>query len=94
MMVSGIRRGSVVIVDFGLDGKSIERCVADLRAAHNPVAGQPSGPADVELAVDPYFPNTIVPLPPELRGRAVHPGGRNRLFLDSHAEYFRDARTQ
>jgi prepilin-type N-terminal cleavage/methylation domain-containing protein/prepilin-type processing-associated H-X9-DG protein len=75
-------------------GKSIEQCVVDLRAAHSPVAGQPAGPADVELAVDPYFPNTIAPLPPELRGRAVHPGGRNRLFLDSHAEYFRDVRTQ
>jgi hypothetical protein len=31
---------------------------------------------------------------PELKGRAVHFGGRNRLFLDSHVKYLRDIRTQ
>ena len=74
-------------------GKTIEQSVADLIASGNPTVGKPAGPADVELAVDPYFPNTIASLPAELRGRAVHPRGRNRLFADAHAEFFRDART-
>ena len=55
---------------------------------------QPDGPAEVELAVDPYFPNTIPSLDASLRGRAVHMGGRNRVFLDAHVKYFRDLRTQ
>ena len=74
-------------------GKTIEQAVTDLAASGNPTVGRPAGPADVELAVDPYFPNTIASLPVELRGRAVHPGGRNRLFADGHVEFFRDART-
>src|SRR3954469_11716809 len=74
-------------------GKSVEQCVTDLRAANNPQAGRPEGVQDVELAVDPYFPNTIASLPVGIKGRAVHPGGRNRLFLDIHAEFFRDTRT-
>jgi hypothetical protein len=53
---------------------------------------RPAGPTQVELAVDPYFPNTIASLPPELRGQAVHARGRNRLFLDTHAAFERDAR--
>ena len=73
-------------------GKAVDQCVADLRQANNPQAGQPSGPVDVELAVDPYFPSTIQSLPPEIRGRAIHGGGRNRLSLDYHAEYVRDLR--
>lgn len=73
-------------------GKRISQCVTDLRAAKNPVAGQPNGPSDVELAVDPYFPATIPSVAEEARGRAAHPGGRNRLFLDSHAAFERDAR--
>jgi prepilin-type N-terminal cleavage/methylation domain-containing protein len=74
-------------------GKTVEQCVSDLIASGNPTVGKPAGPADVELAVDPYFPNTIPSLPPELRGRAVHRGGRNRLFADMHAEFLRDPRT-
>jgi prepilin-type N-terminal cleavage/methylation domain-containing protein len=73
-------------------GKTVEQSVRDLRSANNPVAGQPEGPVDVELVVDPYFPKTIAALPDELRGRAVHPGGRNRLFLDMHALFVRDPR--
>jgi prepilin-type N-terminal cleavage/methylation domain-containing protein/prepilin-type processing-associated H-X9-DG protein len=72
--------------------KKSEQCVSDLRAANNPTAGQPMGAADVELAVDPYFPNTIASLPEEIRGRAFHPGGRNQLFLDLHAAFLRDTR--
>jgi prepilin-type processing-associated H-X9-DG protein len=74
-------------------GKSETQILADLQAAANPAIGIPSGSADVELAVDPYFPKTIPTVAEELRGRAVHPGGRNRLFLDGHVTFFRDART-
>jgi prepilin-type N-terminal cleavage/methylation domain-containing protein len=73
--------------------KTMEQCVSDLDLAGNPTAGHPAGPADVEMAVDPYFPKTISSLPPELRGRALHRGGRNRLFGDVHAEFLRDPRT-
>ena len=74
-------------------GKSEEQAVADLQAANNPQIGFPQGVADIEIAVDPYFPRTIPTVPPELRGRAVHAGGRNRLFLDTHAKWMRDIRT-
>ncbi|MBI2929188.1 MAG: type II secretion system protein [Verrucomicrobia bacterium] len=74
--------------------KTVEQCVGDLRLASNALIGLPSGPAEVELAVDPYFPSTIESLPSELRGRALHPGGRNRLFLDGHAAFLRDPRTR
>ena len=73
-------------------GKTIQQCVSDLAAANNPATGRLAGPTQVELAVDPYFPNTIASLPPELRGQAVHARGRNRLFLDTHAAFERDAR--
>jgi prepilin-type N-terminal cleavage/methylation domain-containing protein/prepilin-type processing-associated H-X9-DG protein len=75
-------------------GKSEGQVVADLQVANNPQAGIPNGPAEVELAVDPYFPETIPTVPEELRGRAVHFGGRNRLFLDGHVKYLRDVRTR
>ncbi|HZO86874.1 MAG TPA: prepilin-type N-terminal cleavage/methylation domain-containing protein [Chthonomonadaceae bacterium] len=74
-------------------GKTELQAVDDLRAANNPQAGMPDGPADVELAVDPYFPRTIKSIPANLRGHAVHFGGRNRLFLDGHCKYLRDIRT-
>jgi prepilin-type N-terminal cleavage/methylation domain-containing protein/prepilin-type processing-associated H-X9-DG protein len=75
-------------------GKTEEACVSDLRVANNPQVGIPNGAAEVELAVDPYFPRTIAALPDEIRGRAVHPNGRNRLFLDGHVAFLRDARTR
>jgi|SRR5436190_3636360 len=74
-------------------GKTVNQCVLDLQTANNPQIGYPAGPSDVELAVDPYYPNTIATLPGDIRGRAVHLRGRNRLFLDCHAEFFRDPRT-
>lgn len=74
-------------------GKTIDSAVSDLAAANNPTVGIPDGPADVELAVDPYFPKTIPSVEAGLKGKAVHAGGRNRLFLDSHAKFLRDART-
>ena len=77
----------------GFWGRTEAECVTSLRAANNPQAGQPGGPADVELTVDVYFPNTIPSVPGELKGRSSHPNGRNRLMLDGHIEYLRDART-
>ena len=74
-------------------GKTDLQAVDDLRAARNPQAGIPDGPAEVEMAVDPYFPRTIPTVSADLRGKAVHMGGRNRLFLDSHVKYLRDPRT-
>jgi len=72
--------------------KTVELAVSDLRAAGNPAAGQPTGPVDVELAVDVYFPATIPSVTPALAGRAAHPRGRNRLMLDMSAGFWRDAR--
>ena len=71
------------------------------------IAGNPNDPlttitgridtndfADVELLVDPYFPRTFGTVEPALRGRSVHRGGRNRLFLDGHIRWLRDMRTE
>jgi prepilin-type processing-associated H-X9-DG protein len=76
-------------------GKTEQQVADDLAAANDPtiVPRQPSGPAEVELAVDPYFPRTIATVAANLKGRAVHMGGRNRVFLDGHVKYLRDART-
>jgi prepilin-type N-terminal cleavage/methylation domain-containing protein len=75
-------------------GKMELQVVDDLRGAKNPQAGIPEGPADVEMAVDPYFPRTIPSIPASIRGKAVHFGGRNRLLLDGHVKFFRDRRTE
>jgi prepilin-type processing-associated H-X9-DG protein len=73
--------------------KTVSQCVSDLQTiTDNPTIIHPNGPADVELAVDPYFPSTITSLPANLRGQAVHSKGRNTLYLDTHATYVRDAR--
>jgi prepilin-type N-terminal cleavage/methylation domain-containing protein len=74
-------------------GKTPDQCVTDLQQANNPQAGYPQGVADVELAVDPYFPKTIPTVDAALKGLAVHQGGRNRLLLDMHAKWLRDPRT-
>lgn len=74
-------------------GKTEQQAVNDLRAANNPQAGQPEGPADAELMVDPYFPKTIPSVLADLKGKTPHFGGRNRLFLDGHAKFLRDVRT-
>ena len=73
-------------------GKGVEQAVIDLRAANNPAAGQPNGASEVELAVDPYFPGTIPAVATEMKGLAAHRKGRNRLMLDTHVEFTRDAR--
>jgi prepilin-type processing-associated H-X9-DG protein len=69
--------------------ESVER----LKVANNPTAGIPNGPSDVELTVDVYFPKTIPTVASELKGRTAHSGGRNRLMLDAHVEWTKDART-
>jgi len=73
--------------------KTPGQAVSDLQATNYPNIGIVSGPSDVELTVDAYFPSTIPTVLPELKGRAVHPGGRNRLFLDGHTQYLKDSRT-
>jgi prepilin-type N-terminal cleavage/methylation domain-containing protein/prepilin-type processing-associated H-X9-DG protein len=75
-------------------GKTAEQAVADLQAENNPFIGVPNGVADVELCVDPYFPRTTPTVEAGLRGRSVHSGGRNRLFLDGHVKWLRDIRTE
>jgi prepilin-type N-terminal cleavage/methylation domain-containing protein len=76
-------------------GKTLDQCVADLQIPpFNPTIGHPAGPDAVELAVDPYFPATIAAVPDALKGKAAHPKGRNRLYLDSHVAFFRDTRLQ
>jgi prepilin-type N-terminal cleavage/methylation domain-containing protein/prepilin-type processing-associated H-X9-DG protein len=72
-------------------GKTVSQIVPDLRAANNPIVGQPYSASDIELAVDPYFPSTT-PAAPELKGLAAHPKGMNRLFLDGHVQFKKDAR--
>jgi prepilin-type N-terminal cleavage/methylation domain-containing protein/prepilin-type processing-associated H-X9-DG protein len=74
-------------------GKLEDQALADLRDSGNRLVGRPESPAEVELAVDPYFPRTINTVEERLRGFAVHFGGRNRLFLDGHVRYLRDIRT-
>jgi type II secretory pathway pseudopilin PulG len=72
--------------------KTATAALNDLREANNPTVGQPAGPSEVEVMVDPYFPITIPTVAPELAGRAAHPRGRNRLLLDQSAAWWRDPR--
>ena len=73
--------------------KTASRAVSDLAAANDPAVGPVAGPSEVEMAVDPYFPKTIPTVAPMLLGRTIHAGGRNRVFLDGHVQFIRDART-
>jgi len=76
-------------------GKTDAQAVSDLVAAAvtDATLGTVNGASDVELAVDPYFPATISTVPPELKGRTIHAGGRCRVFLDNHVQFVKDART-
>jgi len=47
----------------------------------------------IELVVDPYFPKTVPTVPSGMSGRTIHAGGRNRILLDGHAQFLKDART-
>ena len=76
--------------------KSETQAISDLEATNDPLVGPIHGPTDVELAVDPYFPNTptgATTVLPELKGRTIHGGGRCRAFLDGHVQYIKDTRT-
>lgn len=73
-------------------GKTVDQATADMIAENNPLAGVPTGPGDLEIAVDPYFPRTAPNVPPNLAGRAVHPGGRHRLQGDGSVRWVPDAR--
>jgi len=76
-------------------GKLEQQCVSDVAAANDPTINPrvPDSPADLELAVDPYFPSNIPSVDPALKGAGVHFGGRNRVFFDGHVKYLRDVRT-
>jgi prepilin-type N-terminal cleavage/methylation domain-containing protein len=79
-------------------GKSQAQAVADLETASltDATLGPIHGPTDVELAVDPYFPNTptgATAVDPALKGRTIHAGGRCRVFLDGHTQFVKDTRT-
>ena len=73
-------------------GKTTSQAVADLQSTNDPIIGPVGGPVDVELVVDPYFPGTIPSVAPELKGRTIHAGGRNRLMLDGHVYFLKDGR--
>jgi prepilin-type N-terminal cleavage/methylation domain-containing protein len=81
----------VGIEDFW--GKSETQAVTDLESTNDSTLGPIHGPADVELVVDPYFPKTIPSVDPSLLGQTAHPGGRNRILLDGHAQFLKDVRT-
>ncbi len=74
-------------------GKTSVQAVSDLRATNDPTVGIIIGPSGVELTVDPYFPKTVPTVPPRMSGRTIHAGGRNRVFLDGHTTFIKDART-
>ena len=76
-------------------GQTDDAAVQELAASGNTTIDPltPTSTADVEMVVDPYFPSTVPNPPPGLTGRAVHMGGRNRLFLDGHVKWRRDIRT-
>src|SRR5258708_29999091 len=74
-------------------GKTDQQAVDDLRVAKNPQAGIPDGVADVEVAVDPYFPRTIPTVPAALKGKSFYFGGPNRFLSDGHVRSFKVYRT-
>ena len=74
-------------------GKSATQAVSDMVSTNDPTLGIIRGAADVELVVDPYFPKTIPSVDAALLGQTVHPGGRNRILMDGHAQFLKDART-
>ena len=75
-------------------GKTTQQAWRDLIEENNPFIGIPRSTSDVEMIVDPYFPNNRTALPDAIRGKAVHPGGYNRLMLDWHVEFKRDKRVR
>jgi prepilin-type N-terminal cleavage/methylation domain-containing protein len=80
-------------------GKSESQAVSDLIVANKTDATIASGTnivqsaMDVELVVDPYYPNTTPGVPAGFSGRTIHAGGRCRVFLDGHTQFIKDTRT-
>jgi prepilin-type N-terminal cleavage/methylation domain-containing protein/prepilin-type processing-associated H-X9-DG protein len=74
-------------------GRTESDAFAHLKDSGNTTIGSPTGPSDVELTVDVYFPAPIPTIPGELKGRSAHAGGRNRLMLDGHVQWWKDSRT-
>jgi prepilin-type N-terminal cleavage/methylation domain-containing protein/prepilin-type processing-associated H-X9-DG protein len=82
----------IMLEDFWT--KSVTKAVEDLESTNDALLGPVHGPADVMLVEDPYFPKTTPTVDAALKGLTVHPnGGRNRVYLDGHAQFFKDART-
>ena len=73
-------------------GKSLSQSFADISSTNDPTLGYIASISDVEITVDPYFPNTIPSVDPTLSGRSGQPGGRNRLLMDWHVQFFKDKR--
>jgi prepilin-type N-terminal cleavage/methylation domain-containing protein len=73
--------------------KTEAEAVTDLQSTNDPTIGLITGPSDVELVVDSYFPNTIPTVPAGFSGHTVHAGGRCRVFLDGHVQFIKDSRT-
>ncbi len=73
-------------------GKRRDTAFAELQGAGNPQVGQPNGWAEVEFAVDVYFPAAAPGVQAELRGWGAHAKGKNRLWLDGHVAWSRDDR--
>jgi prepilin-type N-terminal cleavage/methylation domain-containing protein len=73
-------------------GKSPDQAFTDLVAANDSTVGYITSFSDVEITVDPYFPNTVPTVPAGLSGLSGQPGGRNRLLLDWHVQFYKDAR--
>ncbi len=88
---TNVMTDSTMLEDFWT--KTEAQAVSDLEAANDPTVGLISGPADVELAVDPYFPSTVPTVDPALKGRTIHAGGRCRVFLEGHTQFIKDSRT-
>ena len=74
-------------------GKFESRAVSDLESTNDPLLGPISGPSDVELVVDPYYPKTTPTVPAGFSGRTIHAGGRCRVYLDGHTQFLLDPRT-
>lgn len=72
--------------------KRRDDAVRDLRVAGNPQVGVPAGAAEVEFAVDVYFPGAAPGVEEAVRGWGSHAKGRNRLWLDGHVAWSRDPR--
>ncbi len=73
--------------------KTEAQAISDLQSTNDPTIGLINGPGDVELAVDPYYPNTVPTVPSGMSGQTIHAGGRCRAFLDGHVQYIKDTRT-